>query len=227
MAPPLAPVWALPVALWLTAAPATANEATPLRAAAGVAAVGSTAGGGLSLDVRLVLNGGAQLGLGVSGQALRVAYFGGQTVHGAAGGEAAFILLLPTWRRSGFELDLRMSTGLRYLGDVGALAGPHGSAQRSVTELSYLAHVRLAESYQLRAGAALVVEVETTPTVAVADQMQLLTVGLGRVLYPSLLLYANVEAGGTYGFDGDNGKTVLRGSLGLRLPFGADARSPF
>jgi hypothetical protein len=96
-----------------------------------------------------------------------------------------------------------------------------------VTELGCLAHVRLDERHLLRAGALIVLELQTQPSVALADQMQLLTLGLGRALRRDLLLYATVEAGGTYGFDGDNGKTVLRFALGLRLPFGADVLTAF
>jgi hypothetical protein len=215
------------LALVLSAGRAAAAEPPGPRVMAGVAALGSSTGGGLSLDARLRFQGGQQFGLGVSGQALSVAYFDGYRAKGVAASEAGFIALLPFVRAEGFELSVRLGTGLRYLRDTGTLDTPHASALRSVTELGCLAHVQLGERHLLRAGALLVLELQTRPNMALADQMQLLTLGFGRALSPDLLLYATVEAGGTYGFDGDNGKTVLRGALGLRLSFGAPALTAF
>jgi hypothetical protein len=59
---------------------------------------------------------------------------------------------------------VRLATGLRYLRDTGTLDTPHPSALRSVTELGCLAHVRLDERHLLRAGALIVVELQTQPS---------------------------------------------------------------
>ncbi|MGC4088028.1 MAG: hypothetical protein QM756_09045 [Polyangiaceae bacterium] len=215
--------------LWLTALAevAHATDAPGARPLAGVATLGSDVGAGLALDARLRFGGGYQLGVGVSGQALSVAYFGGQKARGVAAGEAELIALLPWLRAGAVELDLRLGSGLRVLRDGGELDTPARRALRSVSQLGCFAHVRIDQRHLLRAGALLVVELETEPTVALADQMQLLSLGFGRALGRDLLLYANVEAGGSYGFDGDNGKAVLRGSLGLRLPLGGDVLGAF
>jgi hypothetical protein len=215
------------LALVVTAGRASAADTPGPRFVAGVAALASGSGGGLLLDTRLRLRGGQQLGLAISGQASSVGYLDGYRAQGVATSEAGFIALLPFARARAVEMDVRLATGLRYLRDTGTQDTPHPSALRSVSELGCLAHVRLDERHLLRAGALIVVELQTQPSTALADQMQLITFGIARALSPDVLLYATVEGGGTFGFDGDNGKTVLRGALGLRLPFGADVLTAF
>jgi hypothetical protein len=219
--------WTIVVMLWLAARPAVAAEAQPIAAMGGVSAVGSGAGAGLLLDGRLRLHGGAQLGLSLSGQTLRVTYFGGHKAEGVLAGEAMLLGLLPLLRVDPVELDMRLASGIRTLRDHGQLETPYRHAHRSTTELACLAHVNLGSRYLLRAGAIIGLELETHPTAELADQLQLVTLGLGRAVTPSLMLYAHVDAGGTYGFDGDNGKTVLRGAFGLRVAFGGDALTGF
>lgn len=217
---------ALALSTLLRAPAASASEAAP-QILVGVAALGATSGGGLALDGRVRLASGVQLGVGVAGRALRVAYLGGLTAHGVGAGDAHALALFPLLRGKELELALRLATGFSYLRDLGERETPHRTALRSSTELALLAHVRLGRYDLLRAGAIVSLDLETQPTTAVADQMQLLTVGFGRALGPSLLLYANADAGGSYGFDGDNGKAVLRAALGLRMAFGGDARTAF
>lgn len=210
-----------------TARSATADDGPPSRTILGVAALGSESGAGLSLDGRLRFAGGLQLGIGVASQALHVAHFGGYPVHGVSGNEARVLGLFPLVESRGFELDLRLASGLSYLHDVGERESPHRHALRSSTELACLGHVPIGRQDLLRVGVILALDVEVEPTTSLADQAQLLGVGFGRALGASTLLYANLEGGGTYGFDGDNGKAMLRGALGLRMAFGGDARMAF
>ncbi len=221
---------ALALAALFGAAPAFATEESP-RASVEAAALASGSGAGRGLGVllgaRLHSRAGAQLGFAVAGQALELAYLGGQTATGLMAGEATLLGLLPLLRASSLELDFRLATGVRYLRDLGVHDTPHTSSLRSVTELAWLAHVRLDRRHLLRAGVLIALELETTPTMALADQMQLLSVGLGRAIAPNVALMAAVEAGGSYGFDGDNGKAVLRGSLALRVAFDGDALVAF
>jgi hypothetical protein len=217
-------------AAWLmSAVPATA-AAQGARDWTGVAATAltfSTQSAGLSLDARLVAPSGVQLGVLLGGQALSVGYFAGYEGEGLLAGDAALVALLPLLVSDPVELDLRWSSGARYLRDVGAVAGPHRSALRATNELSFLAHVRLQRRWLLRAGGILGVELELEPAVDVADQAQLVTIGLGHALGREVLVYGNVDAGGTYGFNGDNGKVVLRGALGLRVALGGSALTVF
>ena len=211
----------------LVCAPARAAEAeTPSSWRAGAAALFDNTGGGLALDGRYRFGSGAQLGLMGSGRALSKAYFGGQKVEGAAAGQADALLLVPL-RRAALELDLRLTSGLRYAADLGDDSLAPDDAWRSVTELGCIAHVRLGARQLLRAGVILGFELELQPTQELADQTQLLSLGWGHAITPSTLLYGQVDAGGAYGFDGDNGKALIRGAFGLRLSFGGDAREGF
>jgi hypothetical protein len=211
----------------LSARAASPPEAGLPQPVLGVAALGGVAGAGLALEGRLRVASGVQVGIGVTSQALRVAHIGGYAVRGVSGNEVRLLALFPLLESQGFELDLRLATGLIYLHDVGTLESPYRHALRSSTEVACLAHVRLGDHNVLRAGVILGFDLETEPTTSLADQSQLLSVGFGRALGPSTLLYASVEGGGTYGFNGDNGKAVLRGSLGLRFALGGDARMAF
>jgi hypothetical protein len=215
------------IALVAGARPAAADETPAIGATMGGALLGSEAGGGLALDARLRFRNGIQLGLALSEQALGVAYLSGAAAEGLSATDGSVVALFPLVLAAPLELDLRVSTGVRYLHDLGVLETPYRDALRSTTEIAFLAHVRLGARFLLRAGAIVGVDLQVDPGVDLADQSQLLTLGLGCSIGPNLLLYGNVDVGGTYGFDGDNGKAVTRGALGFRVPFGADPRTAF
>jgi hypothetical protein len=137
------------------------------------------------------------------------------------------LALFPLLTARSVEFDLRVTTGLDYARDVSGRVTSYRDALRSVSELSWLAHVPLATASLFRAGAILTFEMETQPTQALADQALLLTVGFGHEVSESALFYANIDAGGTYGFDGDNGKVVTRGALGLRWSWDGAAVTAF
>ena len=208
-----------------TFSPAASAQTARAGASVNAALLASDVGAGLGFDARWHLPGGQQLGLGASAAWLGTAYVGGRKVHAAFSGQAQLSALFPLLERRPLSLDLRISSGLRVLRDTAEREASDRTALRSVSELGLLAHVRLDERHLLRAGPLLTLEFELKPTFAVADQAQLLTLGVGRALTRDLLLYATVDAGGSYGFDGDNGKAMVRGALGLR--FGGDALRAF
>ncbi|WP_437714051.1 hypothetical protein WMF45_48660 [Sorangium sp. So ce448] len=186
--------------------------------------VGRDTGGGLELDGRVRLAGGAQLGAAASFWALERAYMGGQTVTGASGASGAAVLLMPLVTHGPLELDLRLKTGFLALRDVGGGDGEGGdapaSALRHVDELSMVAHVALGEAWLLRAGATVGFELELDPTTELADLAQVLTAGAGYAVSEHVLLTLDAGAGGSFGFNGDNGKFLLEGSFGARFAFG-------
>ncbi len=207
---------------------AIADDPGPPRAIVGFAATGSNEAYGLALDARLVLRSGAQLGVALAGTRVTTGYFAGRTIHGGAGLEATALALVPLLRVGALSLDLRMSSGVREVHDLGARDSQYARATRSVTELGLFANVHIGLRTQLRVGTVLGFEFELRPSVALADQMQLLSFGVGFAPSERLLLFATAEAGGTYGFDGNNGKTLVRSTLGLRIPFGGgDPHTPF
>jgi hypothetical protein len=183
----------------------------------GAAALVNPLGGGLELDVRYrFFSSAMQLGLLVNGQAASNAFFGGTKAEGVASSAVKAIILIPILVTPSVEFDVRLMTGVTYARDVWGSVTPYRDSLRSATDLAWLAHVPLGDVSLLRVGAVVGVDIEMQPTQSLADQAALLTVGFGRKVTQSALFYASVEAGGTYGFDGDNGKVVTRGSLGVR-----------
>ncbi|WP_437797393.1 hypothetical protein [Sorangium sp. So ce693] len=186
--------------------------------------MGKDTGGGLELDGRVRLAGGAQLGAAASFWALERAYMGGQTVKGASGASGAAVFLMPLVTHGPLELDLRLRTGFLALRDIGGRDGGGGdapaSALRHIDELSMMAHVALGEAWLLRAGATVGFELELDPTTELADLAQVLTAGAGYAVSEHVLLTLDAGAGGSFGFNGDNGKFMLEGSFGARFAFG-------
>ena len=94
-----------------------------------------------------------QLGVGVSSSVHERAFMSGQVVRKAGSLGGTGILLVPLVLKGPLELDLRVESGvlgLRGLGDRDA------SALRQVNEFAMLAHIKLGQSFLLRAGAVLV-----------------------------------------------------------------------
>ncbi|WP_441289914.1 hypothetical protein ACSRUE_04315 [Sorangium sp. KYC3313] len=209
-------------------APRGADSAGPgpaeARLVLGSRLVGRDTGGGLELDGRVRLAGGAQLGATASFWALDRAYMGGQTVRGASGASGAAVLLMPLVTHGPIELDLRLKTGFLALRDVGGGTGGGGdapaSALRHVDELSMVAHVALGEAWLLRAGATVGFELELDPTTELADLAQVLTASAGYAVSEHVLLTLDASAGGSFGFNGDNGKFLLEGAFGARFALG-------
>jgi hypothetical protein len=193
----------------------------------GVAALANPTGGGLELDARYRWDWGLQLGILADGQAASHAYFGGTKAEGVASAGVSAVVLLPIVSAPSVEFDLRLVTGLRYSRDVVGDLTPHRDALRSVTDLAWLAHVPIGSTSLLRAGAIVTFEMETKPTQALADQGLLLTLGFGQKVTENALVYATADAGGTYGFDGDNGKVITRGALGVRWSWDGAAVTAF
>ena len=174
-------------------------------------------GAAVELDVRARFPGGIQLGVATSASALERAYITGQTATGVAGVSGSAIVLAPLLTAERLTLDLRVKGGVAGLYDVG---GSDETALRQVNELGFFAHVALDEDWLLRAGAVIGVELELGDAVLVADQSQLLDFAVGYALSDNVLAYVQTSGGGTFGFDGDNGKFLFEGSVGLRVPFG-------
>jgi hypothetical protein len=174
-------------------------------------------GAAVELDARARFPGGIQLGVATTASALERAYITGQTAIGVAGVSGVGIFLAPLLTTAPLTLDLRVKSGVAGFYDVGA---NDQTALRQVNELGFFAHVSLDEDWLLRAGAVIGVELELGDAVLVADQSQLLDFAVGYALSDNVLAYVQTSGGGTFGFDGDNGKFLFEGSLGLRVPFG-------
>lgn len=206
-----------------------AAEEAPLRAVAAMPAemvrpvlgariLGRESGGGIELDARARFAGGIQLGAVVGMTAFERAYVSGRPGFGAGAVSAEGIFVAPLVVAAPIELDLRLQSGVLAIDDFGE---DRAIALRQINELGMFAHVSVADHWLLRCGAVLGVELELQPTVDLADQSQLISLGVGYELTDHLLAYVDATGGGTFGFNGDNGKLLLEGSFGLRLPLGA------
>lgn len=201
-----------------TSTSASPSDPEDVRPIVGGRVFGREAGAGVELDVRARFENGVQLGVAVGGAALAEAYLTGQPTPGVAGVSASGIFSAPVVTHGPLSLDLRVESGAVVLHDVGA---PDAAARvRQVDELGLFAHVAVGADWLLRAGASIGVEIEIADAVELADQTQLLDVALGYALGDNALVYAELAGGGTFGFDGDNAKFLMEGSLGLRLPLG-------
>lgn len=199
-------------------------EASSVRPILGARLVGRDTGGGVELDVRAWFPGGVQLGVAIGAYANERAYLSGQPVLGVAGFTATGLFLAPLVTHAPLTLDLRVESGVAVLDDVGGpgatLVGAPRTAVRQTNEIALVAHALVGDRWLFRGGALLGVELEIGDDVALADQTQLLTVGAGYALGDHALLYGELTGGGSYGFDGDNGKFLFEGAIGVRFPLG-------
>ena len=188
----------------------------------GARVVGQNNGSGLELDGRYGFSSGVQLGvLGALGYAHR-SYISGQAVDDVVLTRGALMLLVPTTADGPARLFLRFVHGATVLSTESA------DAVRQTNEIGAFAHLSLGARSLLRAGVVLGADLEVSPTVELADQYQGLSAGYGYAVSRGVLVYADVAAGSTFGFNGDNGKVYYGGSLGVRLYLGKEnARGAF
>lgn len=216
----------LATAVWLAVAWGTASAEAQLPAESQASVQGGAAvsvreapGAELALDLRHRSADGLEVG-GLVEVGLRdAAYVGGQTEHGASSGGVGLVLLVPLTRQGPLSLELRGVAGASYLRLLEAPRAGSRDAARARLEVGMLAHVRLETAWLLRLGATLGFELEVAPTIDLADQTALLCAGIAFAPSSDWMLHAQLEGGGSYGFDGDNGKVIVRGTVGVRVAF--------
>jgi hypothetical protein len=184
-------------------------------------------GRGFSLDGRWVFVRGLQVGAMLEGSQAQQVFISGLALLGGRVLEARLVGLAPIYRTGPLAMSLRFRTGGSWLTDIKAEDSSPGTGIRWVADLSLFASVELRERWSLRVGPTIGIELEVSPTVEMADQAQLILAGVGYTPRPGLLLYSNVEGGGSLGFNGDNEKVLARATLGLRIDLGSKARSMF
>jgi len=220
-APRTATLHALPFALVAVLAvgalPATALAAPPRLVGGGALSITEAPGVLGGVDARLVFDGGIQLGLAGYGGAVDRTYPGGQAERGAAEFGGRVLALFPLLEAGSLALDLRIAVGAMQL-SVGD-ADPHDSATRLTTEVAMFARVALSSALTLRLGAVIGYDQEFAPTSEGSDQSQRLVAGLLVRPAPTWGVFGLVDAGGTFGFDGDSAKFLFRGEFGVRFTF--------
>jgi hypothetical protein len=206
------------------AQPPGAISEKPAGFVAGARSFFRSLGAGVEFDGRYRFESEVELGLRLQGAYLDEGYLSGHTVSPVATGGAGLVVLFPVTSSGPLDLFARYVPGLAFLEGV----EDDASAVRQTNEFGAFGHVMIGTHGLLRVGAILGVDLEIDPTTDLADQSQAITLGYGHAFGESWLLYADVTSGGTFGFNGDNGKAILEGSIGVRIPVsGGGARGAF
>lgn len=202
----------------------SAPDAPATRQAIGVPLTLSNfdAGGGLAWRFRFA--GGAQLGLDGRALSVRSAYLDGYAAQRGDAFTGAGQVLLPLVQMGPLEIHLRASLGAKAL-RVDESAGPHRRSTTLLGDVGPIVNVRLAPGLGLRTGWLAITHFQLTPGFDVEALGQVLLAGAVVPLSDDVQLHADVETGGTFGFDGDGGKYLVRGTVGARWVLGGAARS--
>lgn len=175
-----------------------------------------------TVGYQLRTEGGWQLGAQVRVAAPRSGFINGYPTTGGVAPSAAINALAPLTEVGPLQLSLALQLGLLGL-FADTSVGPDTRSLVLLSRLGPLASIRLADAVALRAGWNLVVNVQLSPAGDVDALGQLLVLGAVVHLNRSLSVWVDVETGGLFGYSGDGGKYVLRGTLGLRLVLGEGA----
>lgn len=175
------------------------------------------------LGYRLGLAGGVQLGLEVRHAPSRQGYIDGFAATGGSAQYGTLRALFPLAASGPLELGLGTSLGVRRLA-ANASAGPERTSLAFTSEVGPIAHLQLSPALTLRAGWLQVTHLQTAPSTSLDAMGQVLVLGAMAPVTDSLQLYADLETGGLFGYDGDGGKYLTRGTVGARLMLGGAAR---
>ncbi|WP_309887711.1 hypothetical protein [Archangium sp.] len=225
---PSQPTHAFAILLCLSAAPALAQETASAQepsALHGFSMAGSYSNvdSAVTLGYRLRLPSGVQLGLEARHAPSREAYIDGFPGTGGSAQYGTLRALVPLASAGPLTIGFGANLGLRSL-SVRSSLGPDSSSLAVTSELGLLAHLPLSSLLTLRAGWLQVTSFQTKPGFAVDALGQVMVLGVTAPVTDSLQLFADLETGGLFGYDGDGGKYLTRGTLGARLVLGGAAR---
>lgn len=181
-------------------------------------------GYGGAVGYRLRLARGVQVGLEVEGVFAPEAFIGGLATERNAVVAGRVPLLVPVLRTRRLTMALALVPGVRATRSY--RSGPAEADGLSVTlHIGAFAYLRAAPRLTWMAGVDNPVSIQVDPIVDVDQLGTLLVTGPVVPISDRWSWFATVEAGGIFGSDGDAGKFLVRGTTGLRLVFGASARS--
>jgi len=218
---------AFAILLCLSAAPALAQEPAAAQEPSslhGFSMAGSYSNvdSALTLGYRLRLPSGVQLGLEARHAPSREAYIDGFLGTGGSAQHGTFRALVPLASAGPLTIGFGANLGLRSLSVRNSL--PDSSSLAVTSELGLLAYLPLSSRLTLRTGWLQVTSFQTKPGFAVDALGQVMVLGVTAPVTDSLQLFADLETGGLFGYDGDGGKYLTRGTLGARLVTGGAAR---
>jgi hypothetical protein len=215
----------LTVALIAASPQANAQTRTPFAHALSVSATSSTAHyGGVGASYALRLSNEVQLGVALDALSAREGFVEGYSVRGGTLLRGALHVTLPMWRRGDLSLGLRIASGVRAL----SAEAPTTRTRESLVltnDIGPIAAARLSDTWSLRAGWSLVYDLALAPAVDTDAQGGRVWFGAVATVRDDLQLFADVNASGVVGYDGDGAKFLFAATLGLRWIPGGDARS--
>ena len=182
---------------------------------------GSNLRGGGRFEYRYRWSNDAQLGLRVGLFAVDAPFIEGFRGRDALETEVLALSNFQLLRGDSAGIHLRLLAGARFLAD--AADAPESSSTQVGAVPAWIASIHLNPSISVRTGVVFPVWLEVDPSADIAELATLLTVGVDWAFSPSLSLYADVETGGSFGFDGNGLKYVAEGTTGLRIRFGPGA----
>jgi len=195
------------------------NLPEPILSSWSVETHGSNLQVGAAAAARVRLPSAVQLGASLGGASLNTYYVDGyERLHGSAfEAQARAVVPLAELAPAAFTFSGTLGGRQVWLTDD-VVAVDHGT--RVFSELGLMAHIRVGSTNLVRVGPIMLFDFEVKPSFAPASLGQLIHVGHALSLGERVALNARLEAGGTYGFDGNNEKFLVRGGVELMARFG-------
>lgn len=201
--------------------PSTVRNGAPSTwHAVGLAAGVSNVDASLTGAYRLGLAGGWQLGIETTLSRKREAYISGRQLDQGTAVYGTTLGMIPLVQRGPLSMHLRLGAGLRRLEGKGPQA-PRDTSLALTTELGPVANLTVTPGFTVRTGFLNVLNLQLDPTGDIDALGQVLFFGVNKALGTSMQIHADLETGGLFGYDGDGGKYLVRGLIGLRYVPGA------
>lgn len=197
-------------ALLLCFAPGSARA----DASVGVSARADNFGQGGLVDARLRI-GANQLGLDVYAGHERKAFISGFAVEDALRVDVHLRGLWQVWQQGPARFSLLTRAGARSFSAATGNA-PESASWAVSAEMGALVHADVHPRAVARFGVLVPLLFQLDPAFSNDVNGALLSLGIAVALRDQLLLTANLNSGGIFGADGDAGKFLVQGTLGVR-----------
>lgn len=172
-------------------------------------------GAGAALAYRWRSNKGQQFGLEGGLSSSRESRIGGFAAPDARVMDARLVALLPALQTGSLSLGLRLSGGIRHItSDANALLSKQATV--ATGEVAGVAGIHLGRAFVLRAGVAIQYGQELAPTAELEALGFSLCAGVDALVSKSVVLFAALETGPSFGYDGDGTKYRSSAAFGIR-----------
>lgn len=160
------------------------------------------------------VEGGYGIGAFIAGYAVkRTAYF-----------DARLPWLFPFLASDKFAMAFGLTPGLRRVRSFDPDGAPHDTSWAVALDTAVWSYAHLHERVTVKLGVIVPVSLQVSPQIDNDKVGGLIVTGLIVPLTDRLQWFADAQAGGIFGSNGDAGKFLVRGTTGVRLTIGANAR---